>query len=187
MTEEEAKNQILLETTAMLGIGFGTGGKGGGKKPTTNQATYGKNSTADIGSKGKEGSGKKGQGADNISTYPNLKDDLRKQNLDNIAKQDSRLDAAVKGSGTSNPNFGIGNGTRAEADQLGKIWVGDGARPTSGGGWISADGTRAYRPPSEKRNSSHAATGTQANFETLQPNSRGKMEVIKNGHLNILD
>jgi len=72
-----------------------------------------------------------------------------KENLSNVASQDSRLAAAVNGSGTKNPNFSIGQGTSFEANQLGKIWIGDDARPISGvpGGFISADGARVYRPP----------------------------------------
>lgn len=46
--------------------------------------------------------------------------------------------------------FPIGTATHEEADRLGKIWVGEGARQTSGGGWLSRDGTRQYRPPTEK-------------------------------------
>ncbi|MFN2574269.1 hypothetical protein AB9R03_10315 [Neisseria gonorrhoeae] len=49
-------------------------------------------------------------------------------------------------------NFPIGTATYEEADRLGKIWVGEGARQTSGGGWLSRDGTRQYRPPTEKKN-----------------------------------
>ncbi|WP_443694258.1 hypothetical protein [Pseudomonas sp.] len=75
--------------------------------------------------------------------YPKLKDQLIQENLSNIAAQDSRLAAAVNGSGTKNPNFSIGQGTSSEANQLGKTWVGDGATKTSDGlGLISADGTR---------------------------------------------
>ena len=110
-------------------------------------------------------------GTANAATYPKLKEDLARQNLENIAKQDPRLAKAVQGSGTSNPNFSIGSGTRAEADQLGKTWVGDGARLNStGNGWISADGTRGYRFPTKKPNtpSQYSPTGTQANFETYE-------------------
>ncbi|MFC0179761.1 hemagglutinin repeat-containing protein [Thorsellia kenyensis] len=123
--------------------------------------------------------------ATNVANYQKLKDDLYKQNLDNIAKQDLRLDAAVKG-GNGKVNFGIGVGTTAEADRLGKIWVGDGAKRTSDGGWISADGTRGYRPPSSK-DSSFATTGVQANFETYNINDKGNRVKISNGHLNIKD
>ena len=94
--------------------------------------------------------------------------------------------AAVKGSGTTNPNFSIGRGTTAEADRLGKIWVGDGTRPISGvpGGLISADGTRVYRPPTAKPNTPIQLnpTGVQANFQEL---SSGK--VVSNGHLSVTD
>jgi len=88
---------------------------------------------------------------------------------------------AAKGKG----NFGLGSGTRAEADKLGKAWVGDGARVASDGKTlVSKDGLRVYRPPSTKPNSPHAATGVQANFES-------KVEIggrpISNGHFDIVD
>ncbi|MBS9422403.1 filamentous hemagglutinin [Photorhabdus caribbeanensis] len=122
----------------------------------------------------------------NSATYPKLKHDLAKQNLHNIASQDSRLAAAIKGD-NGKVNFGIGNGSREEADRLGKIWVGDGARPTSDGtGLVSADGTRIYRFPAEKKNSKHSSTGVQANFETFKINpSTGDKIKVGNGHLDI--
>ncbi|MBR1374895.1 MAG: hypothetical protein IJ566_02290 [Cardiobacteriaceae bacterium] len=106
--------------------------------------------------------------------------------------------------------YGIGSGTRAEADQLGQIWVGDGTKLNSkGNGLISADGTRAYRFPAEKPNtpSQYNPTGTQANFESyeyqtvpktdkrgnikLKPDGYPEMETIKSrtgdGHLIITD
>ncbi|MEM6160105.1 hypothetical protein AAH446_06035 [Erwinia sp. P6884] len=116
-------------------------------------------------------SSKPSSGAENIALYPKLKDDLAQQNLNNIAKQDPRLGAVVKGSGTTNPNFSVGTGTAAEANQLGKIWVGDGARLlTDGKGWVSADGTRVYRFPASKPNTPQDLnpTGVQANFEMLK-------------------
>ncbi|WP_226504473.1 hypothetical protein [Pseudomonas sp. MWU16-30317] len=120
--------------------------------------------------------------------YPKLKDQLIQENLSNIAAQDSRLAAAVNGSGTKNPNFSIGQGTSSEANQLGKTWVGDGATKTSDGlGLISADGTRVYRPPTPK-DSSFATTGVQANFETYSINPvTGQRVKVSNGHLNVAD
>ncbi len=126
----------------------------------------------------------KTSGAENVATYPKLKDSLIKQNLDNIAKQDPRLAAAVKGSGTTNPNFSVGMGTAADADRLGKIWVGDGARLlTDGKGLVSADGTRVYRFPAYKPNTPQNLnpTGLQANFETLKDGKR-----VYNGHMGII-
>jgi len=114
--------------------------------------------------------GNASSGADNAALYPKLRDQLIQENLSNIAAQDSRLAAAVNGSGTKNPNFSIGQGTSSEANQWGKTWVGDGATKTSDGlGLISADGTRVYRPPTPKK-SSFATTGVQANFETYNIN-----------------
>ncbi|MCY1534798.1 hypothetical protein D9M68_701800 [compost metagenome] len=93
-----------------------------------------------------------------------------------------------KGSGTANPNFSVGRGTAAEADQLGKIWVGDGAKKTADGtGWISADGTRVYRAPTVK-SSPYATTGVQANFETYSINPvTGQKIKVSNGHLDVTD
>ncbi|WP_440799987.1 VENN motif pre-toxin domain-containing protein [Serratia marcescens] len=108
--------------------------------------------------------------AHNAATYPKLKEELKQQNLNNIAKQDPRLAAVVKGD-NGKLNYGIGSGSKEEADRLGKIWVGDGARPLSDGkGLISADGTRVYRYPASKPNTPQelSPTGVQANFETLK-------------------
>jgi hypothetical protein len=130
--------------------------------------------------------GKVTSGAENVATYPSLKDDLVQQNLDSIAKQDQRLAAVVQGD-NGKLNYGVGSGTKAEADRLGQIWVGDGARTTNdGSGLMSADGTRVYRYPSSKDNSPYVTTGIQANFETfkIDPATGDKVK-IGNGHLNI--
>ena len=129
-------------------------------------------------------------GTANAATAPQLKGQLSNQNLANIAAQDPRLAAAVQGSGVINPNFSIGSGTAADANRLGAIWVGDGATPMNGvpGGLVSADGTRVYRPPTEKPNTpaQFNPTGTQANFvtQTINPNT-GKATIIGNGHMVI--
>ncbi|UOO82820.1 hypothetical protein LVJ83_04970 [Uruburuella testudinis] len=84
-------------------------------------------------------------------------------------------------------NFGIGSATRQEADKLGKIWVGDGAKPVNSpsckGCLLSADGTRLYRPPTTKiyTPKSFNPTGVQANF--IIRSTDGK--TLTNGHLNI--
>ncbi|MBA0035795.1 hemagglutinin repeat-containing protein [Pantoea sp. BIGb0393] len=124
----------------------------------------------------------------NVAAYPKLKDDLIKQNLDNIAKQDSRLAAVVKGD-NGKLNYGVGAGTQKEATQLGKIWVGDGAIPTTDGkGLVSSDGLRVYRYPDTKPNAPEHLnpTGIQANFETYKINpSTGERVRIGNGHMSI--
>ncbi|WP_217481201.1 hypothetical protein [Achromobacter deleyi] len=123
-------------------------------------------------------------GAENGALYPKLKEQLQQQNLRNIASQDPRLAAAIKGSGNANPNFSVGKGTRLEAEYLGKIWVGDGAHPLKGvpGGYISADGSRVYRPPTAKPNTpaQYNPTGVQANFQLRDPKTGAS---ISNGHL----
>jgi len=133
------------------------------------------------------GNGGFGSGAStNSADYQRLKDALTAENLRAIGAKDPRLGAAVGGSGSSNPNFGIGRGTHADAERMGMIWVGEGARRMSDGiGWISADGTRAYRPPSEKA-SKLAGTGMQANFERYDINViTGARTKVGNGHLDI--
>ena|GEM_PF-1891610 len=132
-------------------------------------------------------------GTANAATYPKLINQLKEQNLKNIAAQDSRLASAVNDWKAMQPNrkgeinFGIGSATAKEADKLGKIWVGDGARPVNSsscpGCLLSADGTRLYRPPTIKSNTSKAfnPTGVQANF--VIRNTDGK--TLTNGHLNI--
>ncbi|MCX2959889.1 MAG: hemolysin, partial [Serratia symbiotica] len=53
-------------------------------------------------------------------------------------------------------------------------------------GLMSADGARVYRFPASKDNSSHAITGTQANFETFKIDpATGDKTKIGNGHLDI--
>ncbi len=149
----------------------------------------GNGAKAEIPAGGRARAGEIGNtGAENTASYPKLKDQLRQENLRNIAAQDSRLAAAVNGNGTNNLNFSIGQGSSVEANQLGKIWVGDGAARTSDGlGLISADGTRVYRPPAQKE-SPFATTGVQANFEIYAVNSvTGQRVKISNGHLNVSD
>ncbi len=153
----------------------------GKKVPTVSSAVSGTNKLESA----VASANKTTSGAENIATYPKLKADLVQQNLDNIAKQDSRLAAAVKGSGSTNPNFSVGMGTAADADRLGKIWVGDGGKLVDNqakcpGCWISADGVRLYRPPTNKK-SQFAVTGVQANFQLFDKSGN----VISNGHLNV--
>jgi filamentous hemagglutinin len=126
--------------------------------------------------------------AENIALYPQLKVDLRQQHLNNLAKLDPRLAVAAKGDG-GKLNFSIGSGTRTEANNLGKLWVGEGAQAVSNGGWISADGLRGYRPPTVKQNTlaKYNPTGIQANFETYTFNVEGLRQKIQNGHMVILD
>jgi len=145
--------------------------------PTTTPATRQVTDTGDdVGGQSSE--------ADNIATAPKLADQLRQQNLDNIAQADSRLAQAVAGSGSSNPNFGIGSASASEANRLGLIWVGDGHRVASDGRTlISADGTLRYRPPTSKKTPvEFNPTGTQANFEIYSIDGN---TILSNGHLVI--
>ena len=80
--------------------------------------------------------------------------------------------------------FGLGESTAAQAEKLGRAWVGDGARVASDGKTlISSDGLRQYRPPSSKRESPLVPTGVQANLES-RPTANGKW--TNNGHLDII-
>ncbi|WP_245711069.1 hypothetical protein [Thorsellia anophelis] len=54
------------------------------------------------------------------------------KDLDNIAKQDPKLEPVINGS-NGKLNYGVGSGTKEEADRPGAIWVGDGARLLSDG------------------------------------------------------
>ncbi|MFC7219754.1 polymorphic toxin-type HINT domain-containing protein [Streptomyces polyrhachis] len=98
------------------------------------------------------------------------------------ATQTEVLRSASRGKG----NFGLGSGTRADADDLGRAWVGEGYTVASDGKTlVSQDGLRQFRPPSNKPNS--ATTGyapVQANFEQRYI-PRGQWQ--SNGHLDITD
>ena len=178
-------NAGIQMSEAIVPGGVGAGGAVGIGK-TAAEATAAKAAAANAAKNGSIGKGTStSSGAENIATYPKLKDELLQQNLNNIAKQDPRLAEAVKGSGTTNPNFSVGVGSVSEADRLGKIWVGDGGKLVDNqakcpGCWISADSTRLYRPPTAKK-SQFATTGVQANFQ--QFDKSGAM--ISNGHLNV--
>lgn len=104
-----------------------------------------------------------------------------KKELNNIGGR--RGNFSVKGT-----NKGLAEVNSAEADYLGKAFVGDGFKTSSDGLLISKDGTRLYRPPTAKPNSPFSQTGIQANFQTRQFNeTTGKWEHINNGHIDIRD
>ena len=95
------------------------------------------------------------------------------------AKLSGQLRDASKGKG----NFGIGSGTREQADAMGKAWVGDGYKVESDGKTLlSKDGLRQYRPPSHKPN----LNKTQANFEQRFAGQKTK-QWQSNAHLDIVD
>lgn len=98
---------------------------------------------------------------------------------DDWAKLSGQLRDAAKGKG----NFGIGSGTREQAEAMGKAWVGDGYIVASDGKTlISADGLRQYRPPSYKPR----LDKTQANFEQRIPGQQSN-RWQSNAHLDITD
>lgn len=86
----------------------------------------------------------------------------------------------------SQVNYGLGKaGTRADADKLGKEFVGPGYRVASDGRTlVSADGTRVYRPPALKKHG--VASGqTQANFEVRNPSGAKGKKILSDGHLTV--
>ncbi|WP_019671794.1 VENN motif pre-toxin domain-containing protein [Psychrobacter lutiphocae] len=115
----------------------------------------------------------------------------------NELKQLANMSGMLRTASRSKGNFSIGNATRAEADSMGRAWVGQGYRVSQQNPnvWISKDGMRQYRRPSPKPNSSFATTGIQANFEEFemlknvskQGSISWKKTIMRNGHLNIKD
>ncbi|MGE4336805.1 MAG: RHS repeat domain-containing protein [Pigmentiphaga sp.] len=103
----------------------------------------------------------------------------RAEKIGGLAQMSGMLRAAAAGKG----NFGIGSATAKQSDAMGRAWVGKGHTVASDGKTlVSKDGLRQYRPPSEK-NSPHASTGVQANFEQrVKPEGRWQ----SNGHLDIV-
>jgi hypothetical protein len=87
------------------------------------------------------------------------------------------LRSASRGKG----NFGLGEATSAVDAQAGKAWVGEGARLASDGKtWVSSDGLRQWRPPTEKPRLGKS----QSNYEErYQPSGQWQ----SNGHLDIMD
>jgi hypothetical protein len=84
-------------------------------------------------------------------------------------------------------NSGVGSGTRAEADMMGRAWVGPDYTVSGGGSiLISKDKLRQYRSPSYKPNrpEKFGGPGYQANFE-WRTRDRGRWQ--GEAHLNITD
>lgn len=77
--------------------------------------------------------------------------------------------------------FGLQGATRAEAEILGKEWVGPGAKLASDGKtWVSSNGLRQWRPPSYKPRRDE----WQSNFESRDAPTG---TWTNNGHLDITD
>lgn len=92
---------------------------------------------------------------------------------------DALISGILRDASASKGNFGLGSATEAIANAAGEAWVGPGYRVSSGGkAWVSADGLRQYRPPSNKPNLSKV----QANFES-RFDASGRWQT--NGHLDI--
>ncbi len=96
-----------------------------------------------------------------------------------MGKTEWKTHRATKGEG----NFGIGSGTREQADAMGKAWVGDGYKVASDGKTlVSQNGLRQHRPPTYKPHQK----GTQANFEQRFLGQETK-KWQSNAHLDITD
>ena len=91
------------------------------------------------------------------------------------------LSGIVRDASKGKGNFGLGSGTKSQANRAGQAWVGRGYKVAGDGKTlISADGLRQWRPPSFKPNLGK----WQSNFESrLVP--RGQWQ--GNGHLDITD
>ncbi len=124
--------------------------------------------------------------AHNFVNYEKYKQQLRQENLDNIAKLYPELSHAALGK--NNFTYKDKKFTKIQSDELGRAWVGPNYEVTSQGGFISEDGTRRYRPATSKKNSSYAETGIQSNFERFYIDPiTGSSKVESNLHLNIYE
>ena len=137
------------------------------------------------------GSGFIGSGAGSIASRQ-----ISQAEIQQMARMSGMLRNVSKNKG----NVGMGTATRAEADAMGKAWVGSGYRVSKRDAnvFVSSDGMRVYRAPTTKRPSQYNTTGVQANFEQIEiiyDRSKGpigakpteKRSVIVNAHLNIKD
>ena len=164
LTGTSGTNQQVADSSG------GTPGGGGG---------VGTGGTGDDNRAGGDGTGDGGNngfgGGDGVSSFPNPADRSDWPELSGMLRD------AKKGKG----NFGIGSGTREQAQAMGEAWVGPGFKVARDGRTlISADGLRQYRPPTSKPNSPHATTGVQANFEHRAFPSGNW---TNNAHLNVMD
>jgi len=93
----------------------------------------------------------------------------------------ARLGGMLRDAATGKGNFGIGSATRAEAEALGRAWVGPNPRVASDGRiLVSRDGLRQYRPPEFKSTQGKV----QANLEQRSPETT---QWHSNAHIDILD
>ena len=124
--------------------------------------------------------------AHNLVNYEKYKQQLKQENLENIAKLHPELSHAALGE--NNFTYKDKIFTKEYSDDLGKAWVGPNYTQTSQGGLISEDGTRQYRPPTNKKYSNYAETGMQSNFERFYIDPVTGMSKRKsNLHLNIYE
>ena len=108
---------------------------------------------------------------------------IGKARLPGVAKSTGKEIGILRDAAKGKGNFGLGSGTRAEADKLGKAWVGDGYKVASDGKTlVSKDGLKQYRSPSYKPR----LDKTQANFEQRFPGQQSN-RWQSNGHLDITD
>ncbi|MFF1828256.1 RHS repeat-associated core domain-containing protein [Paenarthrobacter sp. NPDC058040] len=93
----------------------------------------------------------------------------------------AKASGILRSASTGKGNFGLGEATSAVDAQAGKAWVGEGARlARDGKTWVSSDGLRQWRPPTEKPRLGKV----QSNYEErYQPSGQWQ----SNGHLDIVD
>ena len=86
-------------------------------------------------------------------------------------------------------NFGIGQLTRVQADELGRAFVGSDAVPIVRNGQQiglrSSDSLRVFRFPAEKK-SGQAAGRVQANIEEFFVDAAGNKVKVRNAHIDII-
>jgi len=86
-------------------------------------------------------------------------------------------------------NFGIGQLTRGQADEVGRAFVGQNAVDIVKGGKVigvsSPDGLRVFRFPAAKTRG-QAAGAVQANVEEFFINAAGKKVQVRNAHIDIV-
>ena len=91
----------------------------------------------------------------------------------------SEMSGMLRNASKQKGNFGMGSGSRTEAQAMGEAWVGVGYRVASDGKTlVSADGLRVFRPPSYKPKLGKE----QANFEWKVADGG---QPTGNGHLDI--
>jgi hypothetical protein len=98
-----------------------------------------------------------------------------------VAESTARISGMLRSAAKGKGNFGVGTATKAEAEILGKSWVGDSYKVASDGKTLlSKDGLRQYRPSTYKPRLGR----NQSNLE-WRNEPKGRWQ--GNGHVDIVD